>query len=139
MSILTLNMLGYLSGFGAHAGGFHTGEPWTIPAGVTSVTLPTGRNLAVTPGTLFNATGLQGIYYLNRARTHVARAVNLDDLATSDLTTVAPITIASGKATAGSAAVEHAPLTPYILAAILFLIIFESLLVYRRRRPAMQA
>jgi hypothetical protein len=139
MSILTLNLLGYLSGFGAHAGGFHTGEPWTIPAGVTSVTLPIGRNLAVTPGTLFSTTERQGIYYLNSARTHVARAVNLDDLVTSDLTTVAPITIASGNANAGSAAVVHAPLTPYILAAILFLIIFESLLVYRRRRPVMQA
>lgn len=30
MSVLTLNMLGYLAGFGARAGGFRTGEPWTI-------------------------------------------------------------------------------------------------------------
>jgi hypothetical protein len=140
MSILTLNMLGYLSGFGAHAGGFHTGEPWTIPAGISSVTLPSGRNLPVTAGTLFNETGTQGIYYLNGARTRTARAVNLDDLVTSDLATIAPITIAAASSnTAASSATVHAPLTPYILAMILFLIVFESILVYRRRRPALQA
>jgi hypothetical protein len=140
MSILTLNMLGYLSGFGAHAGGFHTGEPWTIPAGITSVTLPSGRTVPVAAGTLFNATDTQGIYYLNGAHTRTARAVNLDDLVTSDLATVAPITVAEAANGANaSVAVVHAPLTPYILAAILFLIVFESILVYRRRRPALQA
>jgi Aerotolerance regulator N-terminal len=139
MSILTLNVLGYISGFGAHAGGFHTGEPWTIPAGITSVTLPSGRNITVMPGALFDATDAQGIYYLNGAKGRTARAVNLNDLAASDLLTVAPISVASANSGGPSSAIVHAPLTPYILAAILFLIVFESLLVYRRRRPAIQA
>jgi hypothetical protein len=139
MSVLTLNMLGYLAGFGARTGGFHTGEPWTVPAGVTSVTMPSGRQVAVEPAALFTATDTQGIYYLNSARGRTARAINLDDLTTSDLETVTPITIAGG-ATGGvaSSATVHAPLTPYILALILFLIVLESILVYRRR-PALQA
>jgi len=33
MSILTLNMLGYLAGFGAQTSGYRTGEPWMVPAG----------------------------------------------------------------------------------------------------------
>jgi hypothetical protein len=139
MSVLTLNMLGYLAGFGGHSGGFHTGEPWTIPAGVTSVTFPSGRQMAVEPSTLFSATDAQGIYFLNSAHARTARAVNLEDLTTSDLETIAPITVSGG--TVGNApmsATVHAPLTPYILAAILFLIVLESILVYRRR-PAIQA
>lgn len=139
MSVLTLNMLGYLAGFGGHSGGFHTGEPWTIPAGVTSVTLPSGRQVTVEPSTVFSAADAQGIYYLNSAHSRTARAVNLEDLTTSDLETIAPITVSGGTAgNAPSSAIVHAPLTPYILAAILFLIILESILVYRRR-PATQA
>ncbi|HEX4210115.1 MAG TPA: hypothetical protein VHY56_06980, partial [Candidatus Binataceae bacterium] len=135
MSVLTLNMLGYLAGFGARTGWFHTGEPWTIPAGVTSVTLPSGRQVAVEPSTLFTSTDAQGIYHLNSAHLRSARAVNLDDLTTSDLETIAPITVSGGTAgNAPSPATVHAPLTPYILAVILFLIVLESILVYRRRR-----
>jgi Aerotolerance regulator N-terminal len=139
MSVLTLNMLGYLAGFGGHSGGFHTGEPWTIPAGVTSVTFPSGRKVAVEPSAVFIATDAQGIYYLNSAHARTARAVNLEDLTTSDLETVAPITVSGG--TVGNApmsATVRAPLTPYILVAILFLIVLESILVYRRR-AAIQA
>jgi hypothetical protein len=139
MSVLTLNMLGYLAGFGGHSRGFHTGEPWTIPAGVTSVTLPSGRQVAVEPSTVFTATDAQGIYYLNSAHARTARAVNLEDLTTSDLETIAPITVSGGTVgNAPTSATVHAPLTPYILAAILFLIVLESILVYRRR-PAIQA
>ena len=139
MSVLTLNMLGYLAGFGGQSGGFHTGEPWTIPAGVTSVTLPSRRQATVEPSTVFRATDAQGIYYLNSAHTRTARAVNLEDLTTSNLETVAPITVTTGNATSGaSSAIVHAPLTPYILLLILLLIALESILVYRRR-PAIQA
>jgi Aerotolerance regulator N-terminal len=140
MSVLTLNMLGSLAGFGARAGGFRTGEPWTIPSEVTSVTLPSGRREAVQPGTLFTSTDAQGVYYLEGRHTRSARAVNLSDLVTSDLENAAPITIAGGNAALETAtpATVRAPLTPYLLAAILLLIVLESLLVYRRR-PAFQA
>jgi Aerotolerance regulator N-terminal len=136
MSVLTLNMLGYLAGFGARSGGFHTGEPWTIPAGVTSVTLPSRRQVAVEPSTVFTTTEAQGVYYLNSAHSRTARAVNLEDLTTSDLETITPITVTGGTAVgASSSATVHAPLTPYILAVILYLIVLESILVYRRRPP----
>ncbi|MGA2408867.1 MAG: BatA domain-containing protein [Candidatus Binataceae bacterium] len=140
MSVLTLNMLGYLAGFGARAGGYRTGEPWTIPTGITSVTLPSGRREAVQPGELFTSTDTQGIYYLAGGSTRGARAVNLSDLEASDLENAAPITIAGGNTAAESpsSAMVRAPLTPYLLGIILMLIIFESLLVYRRR-PAFQA
>ena len=139
MSVLTLNMLGYLAGFGGRTGGFHTGEPWMIPAGVTSVTLPSGRRVAAEPSTVFTTTEAQGIYYLNSAHSRTARAVNLEDLRTSDLETVAPITVSGGLASnVQSSATAHMSLTPYILAAILLLIVLEAMLVYRRR-PAIQA
>ena len=138
MSVLTLNMLGYLSGFGGRSGGFHTGEPWTTPAGVTSVTLPSGRQVTVEPSTIFTATDAQGIYYLNSAHSRTARAVNLEDLAASDLETITPITVSAGTVGNAPSSMVHAPLTPYILVVILLLIVLESILVYRRR-PAIQA
>jgi len=140
MSVLTLNMLGYLAGFGARAGGFRTGEPWTIPAGVTSVIMPQGQREAVQPGTLFTGTDAQGIYYLAGTHGRSARAVNLSDLATSDLENTAPVTITGANAASASAGspTVRAPLTPYLLAVILLLIVFESMLVYRRR-PALHA
>ena len=48
MSILTLNVLGYLAGVGANSGGFRTGEPWLVPAGVHEVVLPSGEKIAAT-------------------------------------------------------------------------------------------
>jgi hypothetical protein len=95
--------------------------------------------VSVEPSTVFTATDAQGIYYLNSAHTRTARAVNLQDLTASDLETIAPITVSGGAVgNPPSSATVHAPLTPYILAAILFLIVLESILVYRRR-PAIQA
>jgi len=95
--------------------------------------------VSVEPSTVFTETGEQGIYYLNSASTRTARAVNLEDLTTSDLETIAPITVSGGiVGNAPPPTTVQAPLAPYILAAILFLIVLESILVYRRR-AAIQA
>jgi len=42
MSVLTLNSLSYLAGFGAETAGYHTGDPWIVPAGVDAIV--SGRN-----------------------------------------------------------------------------------------------
>jgi len=63
------------------------------------------------------------------------RAVNLADLTASDLTNSAPISVPAAAANAmPTSSIVRAPLTAYVLAAIIVLIVFESLLVYRRRR-----
>ncbi len=43
MSVLTLNMLSHLAGLGADSAGYHTGEPWLVPAGVEKIILPSGE------------------------------------------------------------------------------------------------
>jgi hypothetical protein len=141
MSILTLNMLSYLAGLGAHTAGFRTGQPWVVPAGVTRIILPSGRGETVTPGEQFSRTNEQGIYMLVGAGgVKTARAVNLADLTASDLENAAPIRIAavSGSAAAGESAVRT-PLTPWIIATILALIVIEAPLVYKRRRPLVES
>ena len=86
MSILTLNMLGYLAGFGAQTSGYRTGEPWMVPAGVTAIVLPSGRRESVQAGTLFTSVNLQGVYQLlGTGGQKTLRAVNLADLTASDL------------------------------------------------------
>lgn len=137
MSILTLNLLSYLAGFGVHAGGYRTGEAWIVPAGVTRIITPAGDRVAVTAGA-FYAAAAQGVYQLTGAAGAPApRAVNLSDLAVSDLQNAPPIAVppSARPAPSGEAAVRH-PLAPWLLAAILGLIVLESLFVYRRRRPA---
>ena len=136
MSILTLNLLGKLAGFGAQTGGFRTGEPWTVPAGVTAIVTPSGRREAVHAGTLFTSVDAQGVYQLVEAHGQKSlRAVNLADLTASDLTNIPPVNISAAAAGApAQSAVVRAPLAPYILAAIIALIVMEALLVYRRRR-----
>jgi hypothetical protein len=136
MSILTLNVLGSLAGFGAQSSGYRTGEPWMVPAGVRAILLPSGRRESAQAGGLFSAVDAQGVYELigaNGQRT--PRAVNLADLTVSDLTNMPPVSIpaAAGGAMPTSSTVR-APLAAYVLAAIIALIVFESLLVYRRRR-----
>jgi hypothetical protein len=136
MSILTLNVLGSLAGFGAQSSGYRTGEPWMVPAGVRAILLPSGRRESAQAGALFSAVDAQGVYELigaNGQRT--PRAVNLADLTVSDLTNMPPVSIpaAAGGAMPTSSTVR-APLAAYVLAAIIALIVFESLLVYRRRR-----
>ena len=136
MSILTLNMLGSLAGFGAQTGGYRTGEPWTVPAGVTKIILPSGRRESVQAGTLFTSVNSQGIYQLVGANGQkTLRAVNLGDLTASDLTNTPPISIPAGAANAVPASsIVRAPLAAYVIATIIALIVLESLLVYRRRR-----
>ena len=81
MSILTLNMLGSLAGFGAQTGGYRTGEPWMVPAEVTTVVLPSGRREEVQAGRYFTSVDTQGVYQLLGASgQNTPRAVNLSDL-----------------------------------------------------------
>jgi Aerotolerance regulator N-terminal len=136
MSILTLNMLGSLNGFGAQAGGYRSGEPWIVPAGVTAIVLPSGRREAVQAGTLFSSVNSQGVYRLLGAGGQKSlRAVNLASLTASDLTNTPQISVPAAAASAMPASsIVRAPLASDILAAIIALIVIESLLVYRRRR-----
>ncbi|MGH8012655.1 MAG: BatA domain-containing protein [Candidatus Binataceae bacterium] len=132
MSILTLNLLSYLAGFGSHAAGYRTGEPWLIPAGVGTVITPSGRQHKVTPASLFHATTAQGIYQLIGNRKS-QRAVNLDDLTTSDLENVTPLRLQTAVTPTSSALNVRMPLEPYVIALILLLLLIEAVLVYRRR------
>ena len=134
MSILTLNLLSQLTGLGAPAAGFRTGEPWIVPAGVKEVTLPTGESVPVVAGRTFTRTDQQGIYRLTGAGEATLRAVNLSDLATSDLENVTPVKIEAAVAASGAPAPPLAtPLTPYVIALIIALIVIEALFVYRAR------
>ncbi len=136
MSILTLNIIGSLAGFGAQTAGYRTGEPWRVPAGVTAIVLASGRRESVQPGSLFTSVNSQGVYQLMGASGQkTLRAVNLGDLSASDLTNTQPISVPAAAATATPASsIVRAPLAAYVLAAIIALIVLESLLVYRRRR-----
>jgi hypothetical protein len=139
MSILTLNLLGYLAGFGAQSAGYRTGEPWIVPAGVTAIVLPSGRKQPVHAGDLYSAVTEQGVYTLiGAAGTKSLRAANLADLTASDLENVPAIRLeaAVGDVQTSERAVRT-PLQPYILAAIIALITLEGVIVYRRRRPAL--
>ncbi len=136
MSIATLNALGYLAGVGANSGGFRTGQPWLVPAGVHDVVVPSGKDIPAKPGTLFTALAAQGIYKLiGPGNAEALRAVNLADLTISDFENVPPLKIESAKtATVPDTLNEKSPLTAYILAAILALLALEAMLLYRRRR-----
>ena len=50
MSVLTLNSLSYLAGFGAETGGFHTGDPWIVRLVSTRSSRPTGERSKSRPG-----------------------------------------------------------------------------------------
>ena len=140
MSILSLNLMSYLAGLGAQTSGYHTGEPWIVPAGVKTITLPSGRNEAVEPGSLFTATDAQGIYTLNGvAGVKIPRAVNLADLGTSDLENVSPLKIeASASGGTSGEAMVRTPIAPFVLGAIIALIILEAILVYRKPRAVLE-
>jgi hypothetical protein len=141
MSIVTLNMLGYLAGVGANSGGYRTGEPWLVPAGVHDVVTPSGSEVPAKPGTLFTDVAAQGIYRLiGPGNLETLRAVNLADLATSDFESVPPLKIETAGAAATPAALnEKSPLTAYVLAAILALLALEAMLLYRRKRLPLEA
>ena len=134
MSILTLNLLSRLTGLGAPAAGYRTGESWIVPAGVSQIALPSGERAAVAQGQTFAHTDQQGIYRLTGSGEATLRAVNLSDLTASDLQNIAPVEIGSA-ATAGAttAASLATSLTPYVIALIIALIVIEAFFDYRGR------
>jgi hypothetical protein len=135
MSILTLNILGYLAGFGAQGAALRTGEPWMMPAGAEEIVLPSGRKEKVRPGEPFLSTTIQGIYTLIGADgSRTMRAVNLADLSTSDLENAPPMKLEVRQPFANEQMAVRISLTPYLLLAIMMLLVLESLLVYSRRR-----
>lgn len=141
MSILTLNVLSYLSGFGAVESGYRTGQPFIVPAGITAITPPVGDRIAVVPGTLFTAYRTQGLYALSGPGVpERQRAVNLDNLAVSDLQEIPPVKLEIEGAVAAATPdfSRRLTLTPYLLAALLALAACEAVFVYHRRRAASQ-
>jgi Aerotolerance regulator N-terminal len=141
MSILTLNILSYLGGFGQSTAGYRTGEPWLVPAGIETIVLPSGRKVSVKPGTLFTEDASQGIYHLiGTSGEKTMRAVNLSDLRLSDFENVPPlqVQVSNAKAEPGALTLK-APLADYLIGVILALAAIEAILAYRRRRPVVQA
>ncbi len=136
MSVLTLNCLGYLAGFGAQTAGYHTGDPWIVPAGLDTIVQPDGHKLRVTPGTLFTQTNEQGIYRLVASDGATSlRAVNLAALGVSDLENLPALKLeAAGTGDVAEVAPRTEPLTEEFLLAIVALVILEALIAYRRRR-----
>jgi hypothetical protein len=137
MSVLTLNILGYLSGFGSEDAGYRTGEPWIVPAGVSEIVTPSGSKVRVEPGIPFTQGTEQGIYQLiGPGSQKRLRAVNLADLNQSNLESPATIRLDVGVPGGGQPPdfSERQTFTPYLLAAILILAVCESLFTYRRRR-----
>lgn len=138
MSVLTLNCLSYLAGFGAETAGYHTGDPWPVPAGVDAIVLPDGSRRAVTPGTLFTAVDSQGLYQLiSSDGARARRAINLANLRESDLENEPALKVeVAGTGAVAAVAPRKAPLTGEVIGAILALVLLEALVAYRRRRPA---
>jgi Aerotolerance regulator N-terminal len=139
MSVLTLNILSYLAGLGTSTGGYRTGQPWLVPAGVEKIVLPSGKTVRATPGTLFTEVAAQGVYELvGPGGAKTPRAVNLDNLTVSDLEHSPPLAVETGAAAAASeVTVEKFSLSAWLLAAIIALLALEAMIVYRRRRRLM--
>jgi Aerotolerance regulator N-terminal len=136
MSVLTLNILSYLSGFGSEDAGYRTGEPWIVPAGVSEIITPSASKVRVEPGIPFTGGAEQGIYQLiGPGSQKRLRAVNLADPNQSNLesppTIKLDIPAGSGQPADFS---QRETFTPYLLAAILALAASEALFTYRRRR-----
>ncbi len=136
MSVLTLNSLSYLAGFGAETAGYHTGDPWIVPAGVTGIVPPGGRQIKVTPGMLFTGANFPGLYQLiSSDGAKSLRAANLANLRASDLENTPALKIeTSGSGAVAEVAPRRAPLTNDFILAIVALVILEALVAYRRRR-----
>jgi hypothetical protein len=136
MSILTLNMLSYLVGLGSNSGAYRTGQPWIVPAGIAAIVSPSGVRSEVRPGTTFTGVTEQGIYRLIGSGGETAlRAVNLDDLAVSNLKNLPPIKVeVAGPGEAAPIILEHRSLSGYLIGLILALGLLEAIVVYSRRR-----
>ena len=141
MSVLTLNVLSYLAGLGANSGGYRTGQPWLIPAGVEKVILPSGKSVSTKPGTLFTEVSHQGVYELvGPGGERTPRAVNLADLTESDLENAPLLHVEVGAGTPSAETfTEKSSFSGYLLAAIIALATLEAMLVYRRRRQPLGA
>jgi hypothetical protein len=141
MSVLTLNILSYLAGLGTSSAGFRTGQPWLTPAGVEIITLPSGKKVKATPGTLFTDVGSQGIYELSGPDIPATpRAVNLDNLAVSNFQDTPPLKVEErGSASPNQQFTEKASMSAWVLGAILALGALEAMLIYRRRRRVLEA
>jgi hypothetical protein len=141
MSVLTLNAISYLAGLGAASTGYRTGQPWLVPAGVETVVTPTGRKIASHAGTLFTEVSEQGVYDLigaNGART--PRAVNLANLTESDLSSQPALKVeATNPASGAEPVLEKSSLSNRFLLAVIALTALEALVVYRRKRPTVEA
>src|SRR5207249_3196799 len=87
-------------------------------------------------GTLFSDAAAEGIYQLVASNgDRRPRAVNLADLAESDLENAAPLKLqASAPETGTASSLLRAPLASYLLAAMLLLGALEAVAAYRRRR-----
>jgi Aerotolerance regulator N-terminal len=136
MSVLTLNALSYLAGFGAETTGYRTGDPWLVPAGITQIVQPDGHVRKVTQGMLFTDANAQGVYQLiGSDGAKMPRAINLANLRVSDLEDTPALKVeASGTGTVAEVAPRHAPVTRDFMFAVLALVILEALIAYRRRR-----
>ncbi|HXW84790.1 MAG TPA: hypothetical protein VEJ86_10325, partial [Candidatus Binataceae bacterium] len=136
MSVLTLNLLGYLAGLGASGRSYQTGEPWLVPAGVERIVMPSGHAVRAAPGTLFTGAAFQGLYRLEGGGAKTLRAVNLDNLTVSDLENAPPLKLEPRRGGEVEAApvLEQRPLSSLLLAIILGLAALEAFAVYRRRR-----
>ena len=142
MSIVTLNVLGYLAGVGANSGGFRTGAAVAGSRRSSRGRAAVGKRRAPRNPARFSAdVGAQGIYKLiGPGNAETLRAVNLADLTISDFENVPPLKIEAAKAAARPDTLnEKSPLTAYILAAILALLALEAMLLYRRRRLPLEA
>ena len=141
MSVLTLNVLSYLAGLGSASSGYHTGQPWLVPAGVETVRLPSGKKVKAVPGTLFTDVAAQGIYELSGPNIPAApRAVNLDNLAVSDFQSTPQLKVEARSSDLSTRMfTEKASMSAWVLIAILVLGALEAMVVYRRRRRPLEA
>ena len=137
MSVLTLNSLSYLAGFGAETAGYHTGDSWIVPAGVDAIVAPDGKKSDVTSGMLFTGANFQGLYqFISTNGAKSLRAVNLANLRVSDLENTPSMKVeASGSGKLAEVAPRRAPIAADFILAIVALVILEALIAYRRRRP----
>jgi hypothetical protein len=135
MSIFTLNLLDWLHE-GAAPSDRATGEPLALGEHAGAILLtPKGERVALGQGQkLFAQTFFQGLYELARGREKEIFALNLRDLAESDLHNPAPIEL-RGEPPVSHGALSFFPLWPYLLFLSLVLLFLEWFLSRRASQP----
>ncbi len=137
MSVLTLNILSYLSGSFSVSAGFRAGLPWRVPSGIHQIILPSGKTITTRPGDLFTETYEQGVYRLVGPNNEELRAVNFDNLAESNLLVATPIEFNVARKTfSSSARTDKRPLAGALIVLALALAALEAIFNYLARRPA---